>query len=160
VIGSTRQVSVFALGAPADLRKGFDGLTSLVSRELQHEPLSAALYLFVNRMRQGAKVLLWDGTGLCIYAKRLERGRFAALWRDDACSALRLELTPDDPRSQMKPRLVMEESLMGNRVSMEWPDRTIRLGGSWIAPLIANKLLSFGLGVLGVAFLETWRRRR
>lgn len=90
MIGSTRQVSVFAFGAPADLRKGFDGLTSLVTRELQRDPLSGDLYLFVNRTRQRAKVLLWDGTGLCIYAKRLERGRFAALWRDDARASLRL----------------------------------------------------------------------
>ena len=56
MIGSTRQVSVFAFGAPADLRKGFDGLTSLVTRELQRDPLSGDLYLFVNRTRQRAKV--------------------------------------------------------------------------------------------------------
>lgn len=82
MIGSTRQVRVFAFGAPADLRKGFDGLSSLVSRELGRDPLSGDLYLFVNRTRQRAKVLLWDGTGLCIYAKRLEQGRFASLWRE------------------------------------------------------------------------------
>lgn len=90
MIGSTRQVSVFAFGAPADLRKGFDGLMSLVTLELRRDPLSGDLYLFVNRTRQRAKVLLWDGTGLCIYAKRLERGRFAALWRDGERASLRL----------------------------------------------------------------------
>lgn len=90
MIGSTRQVQVFAFGAPADLRKGFDGLAALVTRELARDPLSGDLYLFVNRTRQRAKVLLWDGTGLCIYAKRLEQGRFAALWREGERPALRL----------------------------------------------------------------------
>ena len=46
--------------------------------------LSGDLFLFVNRRRDTCKVLVWDGTGLCIFQKRLERGRFAALWRDDA----------------------------------------------------------------------------
>ena len=43
--------------------------------------MSGDLYLFVSRNRIRAKVLLWDGTGLCVYAKRLEQGRFACLWR-------------------------------------------------------------------------------
>ena len=86
MIGSTRQVTVWAYGTPADLRKGFDGLSGLVSQQLRQDPLSGDCYLFVNATRKRAKVLLWDGTGLCIYAKRLERGRFASLWRDaDAC---------------------------------------------------------------------------
>lgn len=90
MIGSTRQVAVWAFGAPVDLRKGFDGLAALVSESLGHDPLSGDLFVFVNRHRQRAKVLLWDGTGLCIYAKRLEQGRFAKLWRDDGSVSLRL----------------------------------------------------------------------
>jgi transposase len=90
VIGSTRQVAVWAYGEPCDLRKGFDGLAALVTHDLARDPLSGDLFVFVNRTRQRAKVLLWDGTGLCIYAKRLERGRFAALWRDDGRSSLAL----------------------------------------------------------------------
>jgi transposase len=39
--------------------------------------------LFVNKRRDSCKVLVWDGTGLCIFQKRLERGRFASPWRDD-----------------------------------------------------------------------------
>ena len=57
------------------------------------DPLSGDFFLFVNRDRQRAKVLLWDGTGLCIYAKRLERGRFACLWRRDGSAALRLTMS-------------------------------------------------------------------
>ena len=80
MIGSTHTLRVWAYPEPADLRAGFDGLSALVTRKLGRDPLSGHLFLFVNRSRTRAKVLLWDGTGLCIYAKRLERGRFAALW--------------------------------------------------------------------------------
>lgn len=93
MIGSTRQLSVYAFGAPVDLRKGFDGLTALVTLGLGRDPLSGDLFLFVNRDRRRAKVLLWDGTGLCIYAKRLERGRFACLWRPDGSATLRLTMS-------------------------------------------------------------------
>jgi len=94
VIGSTRQITVWAYGGPADLRKGFDGLSGLVSQGLRHDPLSGDCYLFVNATRKRAKVLVWDGTGLCIYAKRLEQGRFACLWRDPSTSTpLRLTMS-------------------------------------------------------------------
>jgi transposase len=93
MIGSTRQVGAFAYGGPADLRKGFDGLSALVSHELDRDPLSGDVFLFVNRSRTLAKVLLWDGTGLCIYSKRLERGRFACLWRSPGEGRLRLTMS-------------------------------------------------------------------
>ena len=93
MIGSTRQVAVWAYGAPADLRKGFDGLSGLVTQSLGRDPLSGDCYLFVNMTRKRAKVLLWDGTGLCIYAKRLERGRFACLWRDADARVVRLTMS-------------------------------------------------------------------
>ena len=47
----------------------------------------------VTCFRKRAKVLLWDGTGLCIYAKRLERGRFASLWRDADARSVRLTMS-------------------------------------------------------------------
>lgn len=93
MIGSTRQVTVWAYGAPADLRKGFDGLSGLVTQRLDQDPLSGDCYLFVNATRKRAKVLVWDGTGLCIYAKRLERGRFACLWRDAPAGVVRLTMS-------------------------------------------------------------------
>ncbi len=93
MIGSTRQVGVYAYGAPADLRKGFDGLSGLVTRELGRNPLSGDLFLFVNRARTLAKVLVWDGTGLCIYSKRLEQGRFACLWRSPEQARLKLTMS-------------------------------------------------------------------
>ncbi len=93
MIGSTRQLTVWAYGAPADFRKGFDGLSGLVSDRLGQDPLSGDCYLFVDATRKRAKVLLWDGTGLCIYAKRLERGRFACLWRDATATVERLTMS-------------------------------------------------------------------
>jgi len=81
MIGSSRGQRVWAYGEPADMRKGFDGLSTLVRERLGHDPLSGDCFLFTNRTRTRSKVLVWDGTGLCLYHKRLERGRFAALWQ-------------------------------------------------------------------------------
>lgn len=83
ILGTSRVVRVFAYPEPVDLRKGYDGLFGLVKVGLGRDPLSGDLFLFVNRPRKGCKVLLWDGTGLCIFQKRLERGTFAELWRKD-----------------------------------------------------------------------------
>ena len=110
MIGSTRQVTVWAYSAPADLRKGFDGLSGLVTERLGQDPLSGDCYLFVNATRKRAKVLLWDGTGLCIYAKRLERGRFACLWRDAAAAVVRLTMS--------ELQLFLEGSALVGRVAL------------------------------------------
>jgi transposase len=75
-----RTVRVWGYGKPTDLRKGYNGLVGLVQQEFGHDPMSGDLFLFVSRRRTGCKVLMWDGTGLCIFMKRLERGRFADLW--------------------------------------------------------------------------------
>ncbi len=82
LIGSTRAVRVWAWPAPVDLRRGFDGLFGLVAQQLRKDPLSGELFLFANKRRTGCKVLFWDGKGLCLFVKRLERGRFAAIWSD------------------------------------------------------------------------------
>jgi transposase len=79
IFGSNRRVRVFACSEPVDLRKGYDGLYGLVTNQLGSDPLSGDLFLFLSRTRKNCKVLLWDGTGLCIFQKRLERGRFANL---------------------------------------------------------------------------------
>lgn len=110
MIGSTRQIAVWAYGAPADLRKGFDGLSGLVTERLRQDPLSGDCYLFVNATRKRAKVLLWDGTGLCLYAKRLERGRFACLWRDATAAVVRLTMS--------ELQLFLEGSALVGRVAL------------------------------------------
>lgn len=62
--------------AAVDMRKGFDGLYGLVRDQLGQDPLSGHLFLFSNRERTRLKVLTWDGSGLWVCAKRLEKGRF------------------------------------------------------------------------------------
>jgi transposase len=83
ILGTSRAVRVFAYPEAVDLRKGYDGLFGLVRQGLARDPLSGELYLFVNKRRDLCKVLVWDGTGLCIFQKRMERGRFASPWRTD-----------------------------------------------------------------------------
>jgi len=89
MIGSTRSIRVWAYPAPADLRKNYNGLYGLVAG-LGLDPLCGDCFLFTNRRRTSAKVLVYDGTGLCIYMKRLEGRRFAALWRDGQGEALEM----------------------------------------------------------------------
>lgn len=93
MIGSTRQISVYAHAGPTDMRKSFDTLSALVTQSLKRDPLSGDLYLFVSKNRKRAKVLMWDGTGLCMYAKRLEQGRFACLWEKSALRELPLTMS-------------------------------------------------------------------
>lgn len=82
MLGRTQVVSVWARAQPTDLRLGFKGLAALVETEFHRSVHGGDLFLFVNRRRTSAKILLWDGSGMCIYAKKLapRRGRFACLW--------------------------------------------------------------------------------
>jgi transposase len=59
-----------------DMRKGFDGLAALVQTQIDADPFSGHLFVFRGRRGDRIKALWWDGDGLCLYAKRLERGRF------------------------------------------------------------------------------------
>ena len=93
MIGSTRQVAVHAFAAPADMRKSFDSMSLLVAQGLGRDVLSGDLFLFVSKNRRRAKVLYWDGTGLCVFAKRLEQGRFAAPWERGSGGELRLTVS-------------------------------------------------------------------
>jgi transposase len=82
VIALGPKVRAYALCAAVDMRRGFEGLYGLATQELGRDVLAGDLFLFVGRDCKRAKVLYFDGTGLCILHKRLCRGRFAALWRD------------------------------------------------------------------------------
>jgi transposase len=59
-----------------DMRKGFEGLYGLVRDHLGQDPLSGHLFLFTNKTKTRLKALVWDGSGLWVCAKRLEKGRF------------------------------------------------------------------------------------
>jgi transposase len=93
LIGSTRNLAVWACPEPIDLRNGYDGLSAIVAAKLRRDPLSGDCYLFTNRTRTRAKVLLWDGTGLVIYQKRLEQGRFASLWQRERGGIVELTMS-------------------------------------------------------------------
>lgn len=67
---------ILAYNEPVDLRKSFYGLVGLVKERLAEDPLSGTLFVFLNRRRTLLKSVYWDRTGLCLFAKRLEGGRF------------------------------------------------------------------------------------
>jgi transposase len=121
VIGSTRQVAVHAFAAPADMRKSFDALSALVLQGLGRDPLCGDLFLFVSRDRRRAKVLYWDGTGLCVFAKRLEQGRFTAPWRTDG-KAARLTMT--------ELTLLLEGSEVAGKIALSPPPFELRAPGT------------------------------
>lgn len=75
------QIRVHLYGHPTDMRKSFDGLYALTRNELGLDPLSGQLFVFVNRRATQIKVLYFDRSGFCVWAKRLEVGRFIADWR-------------------------------------------------------------------------------
>jgi len=93
LIISARQVAVFAYAAPIDMRKSFDTLAALVKEALKQDLLSGSLFLFVSRNRKRAKVLYFDGTGLCLFAKRLEKGKFAAVCDRERNRSVQLTLS-------------------------------------------------------------------
>jgi len=84
---------VFAYSEPVDMRKSFDGLLAITAYTLREDPLSGTLFLFSNRRRNLVKILFWDRTGYCLYAKRLEQGRFS--FRNGDLSGRELELMLD-----------------------------------------------------------------
>ena len=76
---------LFLAPGTTDLRRSFDGLYGLVRAQLSEDPRAGHLFLFCNRARNRLKVLCFDGTGLWVCAKRIERGRFA--WPDESVGA-------------------------------------------------------------------------
>lgn len=74
------QVRVHVYGRPTDMRKSFDGLYALTRHELGLDPTSGRLFVFINRRATQMKVLYWDRSGFCVWAKRLEEGRFLSDW--------------------------------------------------------------------------------
>jgi len=69
-------VHVWLACGHTDMRKGFDGLAALAQKQLGKDPFSGQLFAFRGKRGDLVKVLSWDGQGLCLYAKRLEKGHF------------------------------------------------------------------------------------
>ncbi len=82
---------VYLAVGPTDLRKGFDGLYGLVKSRLEADPQSGHLFVFCNAGRTRLKVLYFDGSGLWVCGKRLEKGRFD--WPREAGGASKVKLS-------------------------------------------------------------------
>ncbi len=76
MMGLAAGTHVWMAAGVTDLRRGFTGLSSLVQTVLEQDPFSGHVFVFRGRRGDLLKVLWWDGDGLCLLAKRLERGRF------------------------------------------------------------------------------------
>lgn len=70
-------VKIFLAIDACDMRKSFNGLQAVAKDQLHEDPCSGALFLFSNKRRNRLKILYWDGTGLWVLGKRLEKGRFS-----------------------------------------------------------------------------------
>ena len=81
-----------ALG-PVDMRKSFNGLWAAVTEQLQEDPKSGAVFCFTNAEHTRLKLVYWDGTGVWVLAKRLEKGRFS--WPAAAYGRRKLALAPE-----------------------------------------------------------------
>ena len=76
MIGLGAAVRVMVATRPVDFRKGAEGLTALVREEMKSDPFSGAVYVFRAKRADRVKLVYWDGTGVCLFAKRLENGAF------------------------------------------------------------------------------------
>src|SRR3954463_8535204 len=76
MIGPTGAVRVLVATRPVDFRKGAEGLAALVREAMGADPFSGAVYVFRARRADRVKLVFWDGSGVCLFAKRLEDGEF------------------------------------------------------------------------------------
>jgi transposase len=76
MIGLPAETRVWLASGPTDMRRGFDGLALVVQETLKRDPHCGHLFVFRGKRGHLLKILFWDGQGLVLYAKRLERGRF------------------------------------------------------------------------------------
>lgn len=77
--------------APTDLRKGFDGLSTLVQCELGMEPTRGDLFIFLNRRGTQVRILFWDRDGYCVLMKRLEAGTFRRVRTDEGSAGVEID---------------------------------------------------------------------
>ena len=76
---------------PVDMRKSFNGLSNLISNDLERNPTDGSVYIFVNKLRNKAKLLHWQGGGFVLYYKRLEQGSFELPFYDNTTASLTLD---------------------------------------------------------------------
>jgi transposase len=88
MIGWPGSARIWLAAGVTDMRKGFDGLAALVQTQLAQDPFSGHVFVFRGRRGDRVKLLWWSGDGLCLFAKRLERGRF--VWPQAASGTVSL----------------------------------------------------------------------
>ena len=91
VLSLPAQLRVFLAREVTDMRKSFDGLCALIEHRFHRDPYAGELFAFVNRRRTYVKLLLWDGNGFWLFAKRLERGTFER-WRPSSDKETHVEI--------------------------------------------------------------------
>ena len=104
---SSTERRILAYSEPVDMRKSFNGLVALVQGVLNEDPLSGCLFVFFNRRGNYIKLVTWDRTGYCLFAKRLERGRFS--------------LPSDETKQEISEkafRLILDGIMLGKRRQM------------------------------------------
>lgn len=92
VLSLPSRVRVYLAKEVADMRKSFDGLCSLVEHRFHRDPYAGDVFVFVNRRRTYVKLLLWDGNGFWLLAKRLEGGTFER-WQPSSDDETHAEIT-------------------------------------------------------------------
>jgi transposase len=93
MLSFTGSLRVFVALEPCDMRKGFDGLSGMVASKLNEDLQSGALFMFSNRSHTRLKIIYWDGSGVWLMAKRLEKGTFS--WPKDTDGKTKLSLRPE-----------------------------------------------------------------
>ena len=93
MIGPTRQVRVFVYREAVDMRKAYDSLSALVTGHLKRPITSGDVFVFIGKTRRRAKALYFDGTGLCLFCKRLMTGHFAAPWARPGSGPIELTMS-------------------------------------------------------------------
>jgi len=90
MIGLATGTQIWIVAGVTDMRRGFTGLAGMVQTALEQSPFSGQVFVFRGKRGDLIKILWWDGDGLCLFAKRLERGRF--IWPQTASGTV--SLTP------------------------------------------------------------------
>ena len=77
MLGLSANLRYFLCSYAVDMRNGFDGLAGIVRNNLQKDPISGDVFIFINKTKTHIKLLYWDGDGFALFYKRLERGRYS-----------------------------------------------------------------------------------
>ncbi len=104
MIGPTGAVKVMVATKPVDFRKGAEGLAALVRETMGADPFSGAVYVFRAKRTDRIKLIFWDGTGVCLYAKRLAASTWWPIRRASSLNTITLRPMVISPRSRTRTR--------------------------------------------------------